>query len=162
MISDIRPFLTYVRSEYLYNLKQGFGYFSPATVFAVSSYANEPLLLHIMVDDTTVFNNIPISAIANSKTAPKIDYSNYDLCPDDTISIHYYEFLSTIENCSVWGDDNSFIQKGLYLFSIEWPNAKKIQHLIELEDGNYVLWPNEKITWGESVPEELPIFNSNE
>jgi|ERR1700722_20040193 len=155
---DINPFLTYVRSEYLYALKEGQGYFSPATVFAVSSYPNENLKFQILVDDKTHVGNIQTCALANSKTAPKIAEEDcvYTSCPDEFIVVNQYEYLSTLAICGVWKRDNSFWQNGTYIFSVEWPKTKMVLHLIELEDGNYSLWPSEKLTWGEV--EELPKY----
>jgi len=160
-MSDIPAFLTYVRSEYLYSLKEGFGYFAPATVFAISSHAHETLKLHLIVDDKLMFSNIPLCALANSKTAPKLEEDEciYDLCPDDVAVVIQYEYLMALENCAVWKKDGSLWQKGIYLFSVEWPKLKHQLHFIELEDGNYTLWSNERITWGEGVPEELPTYD---
>lgn len=160
-MADIPPFLTYVRSEYLYSLKEGFGYFAPATVFAISSYTNETLKLHLLVDDKVMFTNVPVCALANSKTAPKFDENDciFDVCPDDIINVIRYEYLAAVESCGVWNKDSSFWQKGSYLFSVEWPKLKHQLHFLELEDGNYTLWSNERITWGEEIPENIPEYD---
>ena len=149
MSSSVPPFLTYVRSEYLYALKEGFGYFTPATVFAISSYLNDKLQFHIIVNDTTMFSNIPVCALSNSKDAPKLSENNciFENCPDDLITIIQYEYLQEINVCGVWKKDNSFWQKGIYILTVEWPKAKKQNHLIELDDGNYIFCSNEQITW---------------
>lgn len=164
MSYDIPPFLTYVRSEYLYSLQEGFGYFTPATVFAVSSVSNETLKLHIIADDKVMFTNIPISGLSNSKTAPKLAEEDcvFNLCPDESAVISRFEYLSAVEHCGVWNKNGTFWQKGMYLFSIEWPKAKLQFHFLELEDGNYCLWANERITWGEEIPEVFPEYKSYE
>jgi hypothetical protein len=159
-MSDIVPFLTYVRSEYLYSLKEGFGYFSPATVFAVSSCANETLKMQLIADDKVMFPHVPVCALANSKTAPKLTEEEcvYAVCPDDVVLATQYEYLTTVESCGVWKKDSTFWQRGIYLFTVEWPKTKHQLHFIELEDGNYIFWANEKITWGDEVPEKLPEY----
>lgn len=159
MILNIIPFLTYVRSEYLYKLTEGHGYSSPATVFAISLIANETIKLQILADDTTMFSNIPVCALMNSKAAREVpeDACVYDVCPDSNAEIIQYDYLAAIEHCCVWKKDNTFWQKGVYLFTVEWTNNTKY-HFIELEDGNYVFWLNEKITWGEDAPEKLPLY----
>jgi hypothetical protein len=160
MSCNIPAFLTYVRSEYLYSLNEGFGYFAPATVFAISSRSGESLKFQIIVDDKVMFSNIPICALANSKTAPKMTEEEciYNMCSDDDANIIQYDFLSNIEHCSVWNRDNTYWQKGIYLFTVEWHKSKEQGHIIELEDGNYVCWPNQKITWGEEIPDKLPEY----
>lgn len=155
MSYDIPAFLTYVRSEYLYTLKEGFGYFTPATVFAVSLVAGESIKFHLMADDSVMFKNIPICALANSKEAPKI--SEQESCPfvcnDSNIQIISYDHLSNIQNCATWNDNGTLSNKGTYLFSIESQNS--LFHIIEIENGNYVCWDNPWVSWGEEVPEKM-------
>lgn len=155
--ADIPPFLTYVRSEYLYSLKEGFGYFTPATVFAISSRPNETLKFQILADDKTHFGDIPVCALANSKSAPKISEEEcvFAPCPEEKFIVNQYEFLASIGICGVWKRDGSFWQSGTYMFSVEWEN-KFVLHLVELEDGNYILWPSDKLTWNDS--DELPTY----
>jgi hypothetical protein len=161
MILNIIPFLTYVRSEYLYKLTEGHGYSSPATVFAISLSPNETIKLNILADDTTMFSNIPVCALMNSKAAREVpeDAAVFDVCPDGSAEVIQYEYLTAVEHCGVWKKDRSFWQKGVYLFSVEWQN-KEQSHFIELEDGNYVFWNNRHITWGEETPTELPAYGA--
>lgn len=156
--ADITPFLTYARAEYLYSSNESAHYFTPATVFAISSYPNQSLKFQILADDKVMMNNIPICALANSKDAPRITEEEcvYYVCPNEYVVMNKYEYLAALGECGVWKKDNAFWQKGMYMFSVEWPNTKIVLHLIELEDGNYILWPNEKLTWAET--EELPKF----
>src|SRR5258708_4885829 len=160
MSADCPVFLTCVRSEYLYDHKEGFDYFTPATVFAVSSHTNETIKMSLIADDSVMFANIPVCALANSKTAPKLNEDDcvYDICSDNDVVVIQYEYLATIEHCCVWKKDNTFWQKGVYLFTVEWSKTKQQLHFIELEDGNYIFCRNEKITWGEDILKELPRY----
>lgn len=157
---DIQPFLTYVRSEFLYSLKEGFGYFTPGAVFAVSSYPGETIKFQVMIDDKILFSNVPVCALANSKTAPKILEEDcvYDVCPPGDIIVNQYEYLVSVEHCAVWERDGTLWRKGIYVFTVEWIDTRTQYHLIELEDGNYVFWPNDRITWGDDVPEKFPEY----
>lgn len=157
---DIAVFLTYVRSEFLYEHREGQGYFSDAAPFAISSITNEFLKFHIVSEHTSFFN-VPINAITNSKTAPILqeDVVSFFPCPDDQIETIQYEHLTNIGHCGIWKKDDSFWQLGNYVLTIEWTRAKQNLHLIELEDGNYVAWGSSHITWGEDVPSELPRYN---
>lgn len=160
-MNDIPPFLTYARSEYLYALEEGFGYFTPATVFAISSHINDTLKLQLITDDSKLlFNNVPISALANNRTAPRLEEDCvYSTCPDEHATVIQYEYLINTQHCGVWKKDGSFWQKAMYLFTVEWPNVKMQLHFLEMEDGNYVLWANDKITWGEEIPEKIAQFS---
>lgn len=158
--ADIPTFLAYARSEYLYSLKEGFGYFTPVAVFAVSSHANESLKISLMADDITMFSNVSINSLSNSKTAPKLEEDDcvFEPCSDDNISITSYDYLSSIETCGIWKKDGGFWQHGIYLFTIEWDKTKQQLHFLEAEDGNYILWANTNITWGDEIPEKLPSY----
>jgi hypothetical protein len=161
MTLNIPVFLTYCRSEYLFRHTEGEGYSTPATVFAISLTPNETIKLNILADDTTMFSNIPVCALMNSKAAREVpeDACVFDVCPEGSADIIQYEYLSAVEHCGVWKKDRSFWQKGAYLFSVEWEN--KLQyHFVELADGNYVFWDNAYITWGEDQPEKLPAYGA--
>jgi hypothetical protein len=157
---DIVPFLTYIRSEYIFCKPDGYPYFSDATVFAISLVPNETLKFSILANDTTMFNNISINALSNNKEAPKLSEADcvFENCPDEYVSIIQYEHLSNIDTCGVWKKDKSFWQAGNYIFTIEWNKAKKSLQFIELNDGNYIVWANEFLTWSECIPGELPNY----
>jgi len=161
-MTDIKPFMTYVRSEYLYSLEEGFGYFTPATVFAISCHTNETLRLQLITDDSKIlFNSVPVSALANNKTAPRFNEEEcvFSVCPDKNAVVVQYEYLSGVESCGVWKKDETFWQKAIYLFTVEWPDAKQQLHFLELEDGNYTLWSNERLTWGDQIPAKIADFS---
>jgi hypothetical protein len=157
---DIVPFITYIRSESIYDGVEGHPYFTDATVFAISSIPNETLKFSVIANDITLFNDIPISALSNSKEAPKLSEDDcvFENCPDEYVSIIQYEHLSNISTCGVWKKDKSFWQAGNYILTVEWNKAKKSLQFIELNDGNYILWANEFLTWGDCIPEELPNY----
>lgn len=158
MLIDIQPFLTYARSEYLYSLEEGFGYFTPITVFAVSISKGEEINFQIMTEGNILFPNIPIRALANSKTSTPLETHSFDVCPDDNATIIQHDYLNSIGSCGVWHKDGTLWSIGTYLFTIEWHNAKRQMHFIELEDGNYVMWADSHIIWGNDMPEKLPGY----
>lgn len=156
---DIPPFLSYIRADYLHSHTEGQGYFSDATPFAIVSTVGEYLKFHIVSVHTTFFN-IPVNAITNSKTSPILseDDASFLTCPSDDVETIQYDHLTNVSHCGVWKQDGSFWQLGSYVLSIEWPRVKVNVHLIELEDGNYIVWDGDFITWGEDVPESLPKY----
>ena len=95
------------------------------------------------------FQNIPVAALSNSKTAPRLNEEEVHItqCIDNNIIVYQLEYLLNINLCKVFKQNGDFWQIGNYLFTVEWPNIKQSLHLIELEDGNYVLWPNELLNW---------------
>jgi hypothetical protein len=157
---DIPPFLTYVRSEYLFDHKEGDSYFSPATVFSISISKDEYPTFQVIINDTTLFSNIPISAFANSKGVRPLEESNYIYfhAPNENVIACTHDYLSSIEDCFVWQRNAERFQAAKYILTIDWYLENKQLHLLELEDGNYILWPSELITFGSNVPEKLPAY----
>jgi hypothetical protein len=159
MLVDIQPFLTYVRSEYLWSHKEGQGYFSDCTVFAISSIEGEHLQFSIMVDGKTVFPNIPISALTNDRAVAMVgdDQCSYARSPGEHISVISHEHLADIGVCGVWNRDGSFWETGTYMLTVQWSNGQQV-HLIELEGGHYIFWGDKHITWGDDTPDLLPEY----
>jgi hypothetical protein len=97
--------------------------------------------------------------LTNNKVSPKISEEEcLYFFPNSIISAHRFEHLANIEDCGVWRKDNSYWQSGTYMFSFELLGEESPIHFIELSDGNYVLWPNPKITWGNIATDNLPML----
>ena len=161
---NIPPFLSYVRSEYLFDHKEGEGYFSPATIFSVSISQNEYPKFQVLIDDKTLFSNIPLQAISGSKLAKSLREEDcvYIQSADKDVVACVYDYLLSIEDCFVWQKNGEKFQAAKYIMTLDWYIAKEQLHLLELEDGNYVLWHNSLITWGLDVPEKLPAYGRSE
>lgn len=159
MLIDLQPFLTYIRAEYL-NSSPNIGSFQEGAVFALSTVAGQDPSFNIMVNETSVFSNIPASALSNSRPAPKFEENDYSFnhCPEDNAQVITLDYLTNINACNVWKRNKSYWQKGNYLFTLDFPNAREQLQLLELEDGNYIFWDNSLITWGEEAPERLPEY----
>jgi hypothetical protein len=136
---DIDAFLTYARASEP-------GFFASATVFALSSTKGEYISAQILVENQTLVGNIPISTLTNNKETIKFDDCVYCICPSDNFIINCYEHLNSISICSILNSDGNFMQHGTYILTCEWENKLQL-HFIELENGNYIFWPNDKIIW---------------
>ena len=152
MLINIPPFLSYVRSEFIYDDMTGHQYFQDATAFAISARSNETLKFQILVGEGRIHSEVSVAALTNSKEAVKLsdESCSYSVFADDEVSLMRFEYLSGLGPCIVNNKDGSFWQNGQYIFSVEWENLKQQLHLIELEDGNYVFWGNEGLVWGGS------------
>lgn len=157
---NIQPFLTYVRSEFLFDHKEGESYFSPATVFSISISTDEYPTFQVIINDTSLFSNIPISAFANSKGVRPLEEQDYiySQAPSINVIACVYEYISSIEDCFVWKRNYEKFQAAKYILTLDWYVEKQQLHLLELEDGNYILWPSELITFGSNVPDKLPAY----
>src|SRR5271165_3760989 len=151
MLINIPPFLSYVRSEFIYDNMDGQPYFQDATAFAISSQPNETLKFQILVGEGRI-HTVSIAGLTNSKEAVKLSdegcsYSLFNDDNDDRVSVIVLEYLAGLGACKVNNKNGSYWQDGQYVFTVE--NLKQQLHLIELQDGNYVFWGNEGLVWGQ-------------
>lgn len=151
MLTNIHPFLSYVRSEFLYDSMDGKPYFQDATVFAISCRQNETLKFQIIIGDGKIFSEVSVAALTNDREAVKLtdEQCNYASFPDDKVSVIVLEYLTKLGKCKIINKDGSFWQNGQYIFTVEWENVIGQLHLIELEDSNYIFWGNDGLEWGE-------------
>jgi len=114
-----------------------------------------------MVNDATIFSNIPICALVNDKKAPILSEEEciFDKCSDDNAQVISHEYITSIGVCHSWKKNTDYDQPAIYLSTIHFPKTNQQMHLLELEDGNYVFAPDTHITWGEAKPEQLPGYN---
>jgi len=150
MLINIPPFLSYIRSEFIHDDMTGQPYFQDATAFAISVRSNETLKFQILVGEGRIHSEVSVAGLTNSKEAVKLsdEGCSYSVFADDKINVVILEYLSTL-GCKVNYKDGAFWQNGQYVLTVEWENLKEQLHLIELEDGNYVFWGNEGLTWNQ-------------
>lgn len=110
-------------------------------IIGVSSYMNQPLTFTILVEKNWIYSNIPISWLFHKP----IDFTlNIDLdgivCPQYEIDCFKLSLnkLKIITNYS--------IIKGEYICSFDFYTDNELQHLIRLENGNFGLFGNNKIS----------------
>jgi|ERR1700722_4525604 len=149
---DIPPFLTYVRSEYLYTDDLA-GYFTPATIFAFSCVLGKPKF-SILTENKKVFHNVEVNALTNSKNSAPVSINEHIFSHKENIEIYKYQYLYEINNCLLLDKDGVIWQGGNYLFSLLIDNNSIQFHFIELNDGNYIFWPNENTIWGNEIHEQ--------
>lgn len=151
MITNINPFLSYIRTEHIYDDMDGKPYFQDATAFAIFAKSNETLKFVVMIDGTRLVSNVSAAALTNDRQAVKLtdEACSYTVFPDDKVSVVVLEYLSTLNNCKVNNKDGTHWQNGQYVFTAEWDNIGEQLHLIAMEDGNYIFWGNEGLRWGE-------------
>ena len=142
--------LTNVRNDRIYDDTAGKPAFSDALILGVHSRTNEPLRLQLLVDNTQIFANVPVSALTNRTDAVKLTEPEcvHGVFGDEKISIAIVDWLTKISPCQVLNRDGSVWRTGNYVLTVEWEKIEAQLHLIELDDGNYCFWGNEDLRWG--------------
>lgn len=148
MLYDIQPFLSYVRTEFLYDENKDRPYFVDAVVFAIDVSEKQPVRFSAMVNGESVFTDIPVCAIANSKEAPVLDEDDcvYEACSSSDAQVLTHEYLTTVNACEVFSKDGELWQDGSYVLTIAFASKGQL-HLVEMSDGNYVCVGNESLKW---------------
>lgn len=163
---NIPPIECYIRKEYLYNLETGHGELVEGTAFGVKSLQGNALLFLVMTDIGAIYDKIPISALVPyaKKDAPALPFHYLQLWDCFSYSPHVVQFMFLKgKRAMVLMKDGSH-REGIYRFTIDWdadgsksvstsyaeePSQHKAAHVIELFDGYFVAYPNNRILWSE-------------
>jgi hypothetical protein len=150
----------YVRGNYLRDQKDSHDKYFKCVVFGFSSVPKQVPLFHFTMEDGGVWWRAPISAFCKRPNTPELPLNELVLwdCFSYNVSVTTFYFLS---NCKMTYTSRTNVKRtGNYLFTIDWavgdfnelnygyseiPNEHKCGHVIELEDGNYAIQPNNRL-----------------
>ena len=150
----------YVRGNYLRNQKDSHDKYFKCVVFGVSSVPKQVPLFHFVMEDGGVWWKAPISAFCKRPDTKELPLNELVLWDSFSynISVTTFHFLA---NCKMMYTSRRGVKrKGNYLFTIDWsigdynelnfgyaeaPDQHKCGHVIELEDGNYAIQPNNRL-----------------
>jgi len=163
---NIPPIECYIRKEYLYNLEKGHGELVEGTAFAIKSLQGNALLFLVMTDIGAVYDKIPISALVpfEKEDTPHLDFHILQLWDCFSYHPHVTQFMFLKgKRCMVMLKDGTK-REGIYRFTVDWdadssdrvstsyaeePSQHKSAHVIELNDGYFCAYPNNRILWAE-------------
>lgn len=163
---NIPPIECYIRKEYLYNLESGHGELVEGTAFAIKSLQGTAMLFVVMTDIGALYDKIPISALVpfDKPDAPHLDFHKLQLWDCFSYSPHVTQFMFLKgKRCMVMLKDGTK-REGIYRFTVDWdadmsqkvstsyaeePSQHKMAHIIELADGYFCAYPNNRILWAE-------------
>lgn len=173
LIHPLPPISVYVRKEYLYDLQEGYGEFTPGIWISVKSVAGKALYFETLLTEYgALYDKLPISAFV-WKTDISDDYLPLDVlqlwdCFDYDITVIRKPLLS---RCEFFGKDRR-MHAGEYVFTIdnshrdtstintnfsEHDPEHKSFNVIKLDNGQFAAQPNNRIIWRDSslIPDKL-------
>ena len=176
--ADIPTITCLIRDEYLFDLKEGHGNYTPVQVFGIQSIEGRALLFLSMSDGGAVRDHTPISAFCAKEHEAHLPleflqlWNNFSAHP----TVLEYKYLSGLR-AQVCLKDKSW-HWGTYLFTVDWhrnqiseapgEGGHKSLHLIELDCGCFCGTPNHRVLWRESSfitvpldPKNLPKYRTN-
>jgi len=160
---NIPPIECYVRSNFLQNRPNKFednDTYLPVIIIAAASIPHRVPLFHFIMEDGGLWWRMPIHAFCSRPNVKQEEL--YNLVLWDSFS--YYMSVTRIdflkEKRMLYYDRNRNEKSGKYLFTLDWaqeefnfidagfsenPGQQKCGHVIELDDGNYAIQPNNRV-----------------
>jgi hypothetical protein len=144
----------FLRKEFMYQRKEEYcGQFIPCIVYAACSMPGKVMMFHVLTNQGVLFSRVPLHALAWKEGAPLRE--PWELCFWDCFGYEVtYDELDYITDgkVEVFNRKREF-EKGNIIGSFDWinngfsdePSQHKIMHWIKLADGNFGLYPNNRM-----------------
>jgi hypothetical protein len=163
LICNLPAIHVWVRKEYLRDHKDGHGEFVKGVWVSAKSMPGRAFYFETYLPEYgALYDKLPISAFVSEPTKPSPDMELIDLqfwnCMDYGVTTIHKQFIGSMD-FEVF-TKNHGIQKGSYIATIdnyhahsdevdwstsETPSEHKSFNLIELENGQYCLYPNNRM-----------------
>jgi hypothetical protein len=153
---NIEHFYCLLRKEHLYQNKLYHGEYEKIAIFGAQSSSGKALLFTGMLDNGTIRSRIPIHMLC-SKECQKQELDLLQLwdCFSENATVTIYNFLKGARAKVIFKDKTHCW--GNYMMTFDWydnpysnePTQYKCLHMIQLDNGNFTLQPNNRIFWRE-------------
>lgn len=151
-----------IRNEYLFNHEKGFGEFTPADVHSVASMEKRVPLFEAFLENGVNWTRRPITAFCWKKDAPihPLEVHMYWDCFSPYIDVQVRNRLAGLRAELI--DFTGTKREGTYMFTLDWSwenkagnldtnfsetPEHKCGHLFKMDDGNFFIYPNNRIVW---------------
>jgi hypothetical protein len=155
MNADIPLLKCFVRAHFI---SDRLGY-DEAYAFGIQSVKGRALGFHVMTRHGAHYRNVPIHALTTQDGEPGRLLNQVQLwdCFSNRPVVHVFDYLRDHQaRCLMRGSE----EIGTYLFTVDWlpddavhtgfvlqPDQNKCAHVLELESGNLVALPTNRIIW---------------
>lgn len=160
---NIPSFKAFVKRSHL--TKQPTDELDPCYVFGIQSVAGKVLTFHVMTDYGALRSRVPIDAIVFSESNMEAHEIQLWDCFSETAHVTRFDYLLG-KRCKVLLKDKSWMW-ATYMFTIDWsdnpyseePTDYKCGHLLQGDNGNLFLQPNNRLRWYDMnfVTKEFPV-----
>jgi hypothetical protein len=128
-------------------------------LYGVKSSRHKALQFHVLLESGASYWGLPLNAIKTNKDNGWLELSNAQLWSNisDKISSVEFDFLRRL-SCDVLLKSKK-LERGTYRFTIDYegqgdlsdtPNEHKCAHIIELDSGHLVAYPNNRVIFNDS------------
>jgi hypothetical protein len=158
--ANIPPIDCYVRGNFLRNQEDSHDKYFECVIFGVSSVQNRSPLFHFMMADGGLWWRMPINAFCKEPNTPEVDLHNLVLWNSFSPNVAVTKFANLANLKMSYRDRNRNVVQGKYLFTLDWhnpesnrlddgysetPNEHKCGHVIQRDDGNFAIQPNNRV-----------------
>ena len=158
--ANIPPIDCYVRGNFLRNQEDSHDKYFECVIFGVSSVQNRSPLFHFMMADGGLWWRMPINAFCKEPGTPEVDLHELVLWNSFSPNVAVTKFANLANLKMSYKDRNKNVVKGKYLFTLDWhnpesnrlddgysetPNEHKCGHVIQRDDGNFAIQPNNRV-----------------
>ena len=158
--ANIPPIECYVRGNFLRDQEDSHDKYFPCVIFGVSSIKSRSPLFHFLMEDGGIWWRMPINASCTKPDVPEEPIHNLVLWNSFSpyVSVTKFENLSNMRISYI--DRNKTNVPGKYLFTLDWhnpetnilddgysenPGQHKCGHVIQRDDGNFAIQPNNRV-----------------
>lgn len=158
--ANIPPIECYVRGNYLRNQIDSHDTYFKCMVFGVTSIPSQVPLFNFVMEDGGIWWHAPISAFCTREDTPEQDLHELVLWDSFSYNIAVTQFylLQNAKMKFLSRTSKEFL--GTYLFTLDWahsdynelnfgfsetPSQHKCGHVIELDNGNFAIQPNNRV-----------------
>jgi len=159
---NIPTITCYIRNEFLFNHEMGHGEYTLADVHSVASIEKRVPLFEAFLENGVNWTRRPITAFCWKKDAPTypIEMHMYWDCFSPYIDVQVRTRLAGLRAQLI--DYKGGKHEGVYMFTLDWSwenkagvmdtnfsetPEHKCGHLFRMNDGNFFIYPNNRIIW---------------
>jgi len=158
--ANIPPIECFVRGNFLRNQQDSHDLYFPVVIFGVATVQNRSPLFHFLMEDGGIWWRMPINAFCTKPNVPEEDLHNLVLWNSFSPYVSVTKFANLANMKMSYRDRNKEKILGKYLFTLDWHNPEsnildhgysenagqhKCGHVIERDDGNYAVQPNNRV-----------------
>ena len=159
---NIPTITCFIRNEFLFNHESGFGEYTLADVHSVASIEKRVPLFEAFLENGVNWTRRPINAFCWKKDAPKhpLEMHMYWDCFSGYVDVQVRSRLAGLRAELI--DYKGTKHEGNYMFTLDWSwenkagvldtnfsetPEHKCGHLFKMQDGNFFIYPNNRIIW---------------
>lgn len=158
--ANIPPIDCYVRGNFLRNQIDSHDEYFECVIFGVSSVQNRSPLFHFMMEDGGLWWRMPLNAFCTKPGVPEVDLHELVLWNSFSPYVAVTKFANLTNLRMSYKDRQKNVVQGKYLFTLDWhnpdsnrlddgysetPNEHKCGHVIQRDDGNFAIQPNNRV-----------------